>query len=624
MQLQQQQQAYQERQYSAVPIPQGYAAVNGEGSIAPSQYNLGRQQQQQQQQQYGQFQPQQQFQPQFQGQQPGQQQQQQFQQQFQQPWNPTGNQPQGQFQGRFQGQQQPGQQPIQGAAAPQAQPSAFVQANAVQGVQQQSPQQEQTQAQTQALAQAPPQSAAGSVLAPPAATGTAGQGETAAAHPLQQHPVAFTVPPPPPATSSFPVEEEIVADAVPAPLVPSPPPVALVQQHQSQPQQPAETAPQQDRSVTGAPTAKSDTPVSSLHASPQPGQSQLSETSAASQVVPSQETSKAPSETTSTPSATTPAATNAVVVQSPVQTLTQVQSPIIQHEVFIQEAEPVYAAPVLAQEDTTPLTNGALAASKAAQLTPIATVAANQHVPGEDEDIYNATPLHPNKNNKVSEDQTILDDPPASPVDRVAAPAMAPLVLESVVEEPAEPAAPAPATTSPKAEQPVSPTVVVVPATASLAAADITSPIARTGSAEPDVNNITPPSPVDDMDFTEYGFPSGKLSATGGLSLPYGANGVSSGASSDGVNGTGSGEEGGDAVSRQKTIRQTSAQQFEDYKRRQMLKDLEEKIPVFVPEPDEELAAQKQKQQEEPAMSATSYPGQEWNPYEEFAYVDDE
>ncbi|EFX05086.1 hypothetical protein CMQ_5348 [Grosmannia clavigera kw1407] len=77
-------------------------------------------------------------------------------------------------------------------------------------------------------------------------------------------------------------------------------------------------------------------------------------------------------------------------------------------------------------------------------------------------------------------------------------------------------------------------------------------------------------------------------------------------------------------VGRQKTIRQTSAQQVEEYKRRQMLKDLEEKIPVFVPDMDEQLEQQRRKEREQPHMSATSYPGQEWNPYAEFTFVEDD
>lgn len=154
----------------------------------------------------------------------------------------------------------------------------------------------------------------------------------------------------------------------------------------------------------------------------------------------------------------------------------------------------------------------------------------------------------------------------------------------------------------------------------------MTSPIADDGAAakERDVHDITPPSPIDNMDYDlgEGAAPS----ATGGLYLPYGngasvppsmSKSVENGEGSSGTNG----DAGGD-INRQKTIRQTPQQEFEEHKRRQFLKDLEEKIPVFVPEADEQLEMQKKREQEEPKMSATSYPGQEWNPYG--PYEDDE
>lgn len=69
---------------------------------------------------------------------------------------------------------------------------------------------------------------------------------------------------------------------------------------------------------------------------------------------------------------------------------------------------------------------------------------------------------------------------------------------------------------------------------------------------------------------------------------------------------------------------------FEEARRRAVLRDMEEKIPVFPTEPDMEaqqlaqLAAKKKEEEEErPQMSATSYPGQEWNPYGE-GWDDDE
>ncbi|KAK0633744.1 hypothetical protein B0T14DRAFT_507766 [Immersiella caudata] len=54
---------------------------------------------------------------------------------------------------------------------------------------------------------------------------------------------------------------------------------------------------------------------------------------------------------------------------------------------------------------------------------------------------------------------------------------------------------------------------------------------------------------------------------------------------------------------------------FEEAKRQRLLREQEEKIPVFTPEPDVVVKTNK-KDEELPQMSATSYPGQEWNPYE--------
>ncbi len=66
----------------------------------------------------------------------------------------------------------------------------------------------------------------------------------------------------------------------------------------------------------------------------------------------------------------------------------------------------------------------------------------------------------------------------------------------------------------------------------------------------------------------------------------------------------------------------TSADIFEEAKRKMLLREQEEKIPVFPTEPDIEAAAnqaaKKKATEEAPQMSATSYPGQEWNPYGEF------
>lgn len=60
---------------------------------------------------------------------------------------------------------------------------------------------------------------------------------------------------------------------------------------------------------------------------------------------------------------------------------------------------------------------------------------------------------------------------------------------------------------------------------------------------------------------------------------------------------------------------------FEQAKRQQMMREQEEKIPVFVQEPDP-VPAPKKDNEEIPQMSATSYPGQEWNPYGDVDWED--
>ncbi len=83
-------------------------------------------------------------------------------------------------------------------------------------------------------------------------------------------------------------------------------------------------------------------------------------------------------------------------------------------------------------------------------------------------------------------------------------------------------------------------------------------------------------------------------------------------------------------VARQPTIRATSAEQFEEHKRKVLLREQEEKIPVNPTEPDDLPAAANAHathtgdEEDLPQMSATSYPGQEWNPYGSFSYEDEE
>ncbi|PSR78476.1 hypothetical protein BD289DRAFT_443899 [Coniella lustricola] len=71
---------------------------------------------------------------------------------------------------------------------------------------------------------------------------------------------------------------------------------------------------------------------------------------------------------------------------------------------------------------------------------------------------------------------------------------------------------------------------------------------------------------------------------------------------------------------------QSSAEIFEEHKRRQLVRDMEEKIAIMPTDADQdglELAPPSRRNEEIPVMSATSYPGQEWNPYGD-GFEDDE
>lgn len=61
---------------------------------------------------------------------------------------------------------------------------------------------------------------------------------------------------------------------------------------------------------------------------------------------------------------------------------------------------------------------------------------------------------------------------------------------------------------------------------------------------------------------------------------------------------------------------QSSQEIFEEHKRKQLLRDMEEKIAVMPTEMEPEFSNNRRRNDDSmPVMSATSYPGQEWNPY---------
>lgn len=83
----------------------------------------------------------------------------------------------------------------------------------------------------------------------------------------------------------------------------------------------------------------------------------------------------------------------------------------------------------------------------------------------------------------------------------------------------------------------------------------------------------------------------------------------------------GAAENSSNGVLNEKPV-QSSQEIFEEHKRKQLLRDQEEKIAVFPSEP-EMLSLPKKKDDDHIQMTATSYPGQEWNPYGDGGFESD-
>lgn len=413
------------------------------------------------------------------------------------------------------------------------------------------------------------------------ATATASP-ESSVAHPLQQHPVSYTVPPPPPATSSFPIEGKSDGEG-------------------------------QD---------------SSQQASQERDQETSQETSQGTSQAAHEDEGHIEGDTDSEDdleSYEEPVVEEAVVAPlrtSPTAVVIPLPSPVAQPR---QQRDPSEPSPM---SQLLPQINGFLASNQADQASVTDPSVNDSHSRGAASQatsaapseifIHTAEPVHMNGNHTASVVTTVAPLSPSLSTSQSSG------VLIGDAVSGGSPAASTPQSQSISSGpiDAIQSTPVVAPPPVSV----VTSPIADDGAAakERDVHDITPPSPIDNMDYDlgEGAAPS----ATGGLYLPYGngasvppsmSKSVENGEGSSGTNG----DAGGD-INRQKTIRQTPQQEFEEHKRRQFLKDLEEKIPVFVPEADEQLEMQKKREQEEPKMSATSYPGQEWNPYG--PYEDDE
>ena len=92
-----------------------------------------------------------------------------------------------------------------------------------------------------------------------------------------------------------------------------------------------------------------------------------------------------------------------------------------------------------------------------------------------------------------------------------------------------------------------------------------------------------------------------------------------------GADGSGSGDGEDSKVAVNGKPVQSSQEIFEEHKRKQLLRDMEEKIALNPTESEmlDPRMMTKKKEDEAPMMSATSYPGQEWNPYGEGWIEDD-
>lgn len=156
------------------------------------------------------------------------------------------------------------------------------------------------------------------------------------------------------------------------------------------------------------------------------------------------------------------------------------------------------------------------------------------------------------------------------------------------------------------------PPVIIEPATATTPLAP--SPGPRTASpktASPE--EIEPPSPTD----SDLGRKDNKGGRNSGSTM-QGEDGSGVGAANHAA--------GANISSGEKPV-QSSQEIFDEHKRKQLVRDMEEKIALNPTEPDGGMmlggAAAGRKKEEAPLMSATSYPGQEWNPYGD-AWIDDD
>lgn len=325
---------------------------------------------------------------------------------------------------------------------------------------------------------------------------------------------------------------------------------------------------------------------------PQPGQDQL-QPHQGSNLVPQRQTSGA-SEVSSLTSVPTTNQDGSSTQSS--ETIHQVQPKAanVSPERIVISPEPTYERPPVTLTDDPP---------KMASPAPPSSA--------EQEDIYGATPRQSQHASPVqhkdyqqhqqdavvhSVDRSPAQEPSAEPEAKFAGP----LPNRSPETQPTAKNEPSPAQQGFVVDVPP---VIIEPASATNPSAPSPGPRVSSPKSTSE-NEVEPPSPTD----SELGR---KRKSDSVSEARQGEDGINGG----GANGASSG----------KPV-QTSQEIFEEHKRKQLVRDMEEKIALNPTEPDDAMmlgAGGKKKGEDAPLMSATSYPGQEWNPYGD-AWIDDD
>lgn len=325
---------------------------------------------------------------------------------------------------------------------------------------------------------------------------------------------------------------------------------------------------------------------------PQPGQDQL-QPNQGSNLIPQRQTSGA-SEVSSLTSVPATNQGGSSTQSSETIHQAQQQAPNVIPERIVISPEPVYERPPVTLTDDPPKT-GSPATSAS----------------GEQEDIYGATPrqsrhVSPVQPKDYQQQQqhdavghTIARSPAQEPSGEPESKFAGPLPNRSPETKPAAKPEQSPAQQGFIVDVPP---VIVEPATATTPSAPSPGPrVSTSKSSSPE--EVEPPSPTD----SELG--KKRTSGSSG-NANHGEDAINGG----GANGANIGKP-----------TQTSQEIFEEHKRKQLVRDMEEKIALNPTEPDNMMLGPggKKKGEDAPLMSATSYPGQEWNPYGD-AWIDDD